>query len=68
VFHGLRHFCASTLLAEGPPITAVAGQLGNTVQTVAQVYAHWLRDDRDVPAAVLDRVLAAERYRRVIDA
>jgi integrase len=68
VFHALRHFCASTLLAEGAPITAVAGHLGDTVQTVAAVYAHWLRDDRDVPAAVLDRVLAAERYQRVIDA
>lgn len=62
VFHSLRHFCASTLLAEGAPITAVAGHLGDTVQTVSQVYAHWLRDDRDVPGAVLDRVLAAERY------
>jgi integrase len=57
-FHALRHFCASTLLAEGAPVTAVAGHLGDTVQTVSQVYAHWLRDDRDVPAAVLDRVLA----------
>jgi integrase len=57
-FHSLRHFCASTLLAEGAPITAVAGHLGDTVQTTAKVYAHWLRDDRDIPADVLDRVLA----------
>jgi integrase len=58
VFHSLRHFCASTLLAEGAPITAVAGHLGDTVETVSRTYAHWLRDDRDVPADVLDRVLA----------
>jgi integrase len=58
VFHSLRHFCASTLLAEGAPITAVAGHLGDTVETVTRTYVHWLRDDRDVPAAVLDRVLA----------
>lgn len=57
-FHSLRHFCASTLLAEGAPITAVAGYLGDAVQTVSRIYAHWLRDDRDVPATVLDRVLA----------
>ena len=57
-FHACRHWCASTLLAEGAPITAVAGHLGDTVETVSRVYAHWLRDDRDVPAAVLDRVLA----------
>jgi integrase len=58
VFHSLRHFCASTLLAEGAPLTAVAGHLGDTVDTVSRTYVHWLRDDREVPAAVLDRVLA----------
>lgn len=63
VFHSLRHFCASTLLAEGAPITAVAGHLGDGIATVSTTYAHWLRDDQDVPASVLDRVLApvAER-------
>lgn len=58
VFHSLRHFCASTLLAEGAPLAAVAGHLGDTVDTVSRTYVHWLRDDRDVPASVLDRVLA----------
>ncbi|MGI8792396.1 MAG: tyrosine-type recombinase/integrase [Acidimicrobiales bacterium] len=57
-FHALRHFCASTLLAEGAPLTAVAGHLGDTVDTVSRTYVHWLRDDREVPADVLDRVLA----------
>ena len=57
-FHACRHWCASTLLAEGAPITAVAGHLGDTVETVSQTYVHWLRDDRDVPAEVMDRVLA----------
>jgi integrase len=65
-FHALRHFCASKLLAEGAPLTAVAGHLGDTVETVSRIYAHWLRDDRAVPAAVLDRVLspAAEDFLR----
>ena len=58
VFHSCRHFCASTLLADGTPITAVAGHLGDTVETVTRTYVHWLRDDRDVPAAVLDRIIA----------
>jgi integrase len=40
VFHSLRHFCASTLLAEGAPITAVAGHLGDTVETITRTYAH----------------------------
>jgi integrase len=56
--HALRHFCASNLLAEGAPLTAVAGHLGDTVETVSRTYVHWLRDDREVPAEVLDRVLA----------
>jgi integrase len=58
VFHSCRHFCVSTLLADSAPTTAVAGHLGDTVETVMRTYVHWLRDDRDVPAAVLDRVLA----------
>jgi integrase len=60
VFHATRHWCASMLLAGGAPITAVAGHLGDTVETVSRTYAHWLRDDREVPAEVLDRVLAPE--------
>jgi integrase len=66
VFHSLRHFCASSLLAEGAPITAVAGHLGDTVETVNRIYVHWLRDDRDVPAAVLNRVLAPPESRHEI--
>lgn len=57
-FHALRHFCASSLLAEGAPLVAVAAYLGNTAEVVSRTYAHWLRDDREVPATVLDRMLA----------
>jgi hypothetical protein len=39
-------------------MTAVAGHLGDAVETVSRVYVHWLCDDREVPAEVLDRVLA----------
>ena len=58
VFHACRHWCASTLLAEGAALTAVAGHLGDTVETVSRTYVHWLRDDRDIPAQVLDRMLS----------
>ena len=57
VFHACRHWCASTLLAEGAPLTAVAGHLGDTVETVSRTYVHWLCDDHDVPAEILDRML-----------
>jgi integrase len=56
-FHSLRHWCASSMLAEGVPVTAVAGHLGDTLETLSRTYAHWLRDDRDVPAAALSRML-----------
>jgi integrase len=39
VFHSLRHFAASSMLAEGAPITAVAGHLGDTVETIERTYA-----------------------------
>jgi tRNA(Ile)-lysidine synthase TilS/MesJ len=35
-FRALQHFCASTLLAEGVPLIAVAGHLGDTLETVAR--------------------------------
>jgi len=55
-FHSLRHFAASSMLAEGVNPMAVAGHLGDTLETLQRVYAHWLRDDRDVPADALDRI------------
>jgi hypothetical protein len=45
------------LLAEGAPLTAVAGHLGDTVENVSRTYVHWLRDDQDIRAQVLDRML-----------
>lgn len=57
VFHSLRHFAASSMLAEGVNPMAVAGHLGDSLETLQRTYAHWLRDDRDVPADALDRIL-----------
>jgi hypothetical protein len=37
----------------GAPITAVAGHLGDM-----RTYAHWLRDERRLPAALLDQMFA----------
>ena len=60
VFHSLRHFCASSMLAENVNPAAVAGHLGDTLETLQRVYAHWLRDDRDVPADALERILRVD--------
>jgi hypothetical protein len=46
------------LLAEGVPITAVAAHLGDTIETVQRVYAHWLTEDDYVIADALERVHA----------
>jgi integrase len=56
-FHALRHFCASSLLAAGVNPMAVAGHLGDTLETLQRVYAHWMRDDRNVPADALESIL-----------
>lgn len=58
VFHSLRHFCASAMLAGGVRDQMVAAYLGHTVPTLVRVYAHWLRDDRGDMSAILARVLA----------
>ena len=62
VFHSLRHFCASVLLAEGGPITAVAAHLGDTPETVMRTYAHWLRDDDEAMAELLARAFAVTSF------
>ena len=53
------------MLAEGVNPMAVAGHLGDTLETLQRVYAHWMRDDRDVPADALDRILA-RRFRGLL--
>lgn len=47
--HSLRHFFASSLIAEGVPLTIVAELMGHAdVQTTAKTYAHVLPDSDDV--------------------
>lgn len=40
------------------PSPRLPGIWGTRLKTISRVYAHWLRDDRDVPADALDRLLA----------
>lgn len=53
-FHGYRHHVASKLLAQGASLAATAGYIGDHQYTVMRVYAHWLRDDVDVPPSILN--------------
>jgi hypothetical protein len=45
------------MLAEGVNPVVVAGHIGDTLETLQRVYAHWMREDRDVPADALERIL-----------
>jgi hypothetical protein len=55
--HACRHWCASTLLAEDAPIRPYPGTWGHRGDGQSRVRA-LAPDDRDIPADVLDRVLA----------
>ena len=60
--HGLRHSCASIMLASGVPLIVVSRQLGHSNPHItATIYAHLLGDSQlDEAAAVFDRALGAQ--------
>jgi integrase len=56
-FHGLRHSCASLLLAAGVPVRDVSELLGHSdVRLTLTSYAHVLDENRAKMAGVIDRV------------
>jgi integrase len=57
-FHAARHYCVSAMLERGVPLTAVAAYVGDTVETINRVYAHWLRGAPAVAKVALDQALA----------
>ncbi len=57
-FHGLRHSCASLLLASGVPVRDVSELLGHSdVRLTLQTYAHVLDENRARTAGAIDRML-----------
>jgi integrase len=55
-FHGLRHSCASVLLANGVPLTIVSAILGHSsTQVTAKVYAHLLDNGKQRAADALQK-------------
>lgn len=57
-FHGLRHDCASLLLAQGVPLWAVSKILGHSgIQVTANVYGHLAHELQWEAAARMDAVL-----------
>ena len=48
-FHGLRRTCASLMISQNAPITAVSSILGHTsVRTTLEAYAHFYEDDKSM--------------------
>lgn len=54
-FHTTRHTHASRLLAAGVDVAEVARRIGDRIETVHRVYAHWIPTRRDT-AAKLDAI------------
>lgn len=60
-FHGLRHSCASLLLAAGVPIRDVSELLGHSdVRLTLTSYAHVLDENRTKMAGTIDRVFDSQ--------
>jgi integrase len=56
-FHASRHYAVSSMLAAGVPLPEVAAYIGDHIETVTRVYAHFLDDAPRTAKAALDRAL-----------
>jgi integrase len=59
-FHTLRHTHASRLLADGVDPAEVAKRLGDRIETVMRVYAHWIPTAGRYTAARVDAIYGME--------
>lgn len=67
-FHELRHFYASTLIADGQSVKVVQARLGHaTAAETLDTYSHLWPDDEDRTRAALDAALAPNRKDRSND-
>ena len=54
-WHGLRHHCASVLIAQGLSVTAVAAVLGHSPSECLRTYAAWWPSQNDAIRAALEQ-------------
>lgn len=64
--HVLRHTAASAWLSAGLNPAKVAAYLGDTLQVVVNIYAHFLPEDDERARAVMGPSSAGEQERRLI--
>jgi len=62
-FHTLRHTHASRLLADGVDPAEVAKRLGDRIETVMRVYAHWVETNNRDTAAKIEAIYGPTRPR-----
>lgn len=55
-FHDVRHTAASLLLAHGTPPVKVAAMLGQGVQILLSTYAHYIPDNSETAALLMDEI------------
>ena len=64
--HSLRHTNATLNIANGTPITTVAGQLGHAnANTTAKIYAHAIKSAQAAAADMMDDLLSRNRTKVV---
>ncbi len=54
--HDIRHTAASIMLLHGEPPVRVAGILGQTVQVLLSTYSHWIPDNQETAANLMDAI------------
>jgi integrase len=55
-FHDIRHTAASIMLLHGEPAVRVAGILGQSIAVLMETYAHYIEDDQEEAAALMDEL------------
>lgn len=55
-FHDIRHTAASIMLLHGEPPVRVAGMLGQSVQILLSTYSHYIPDDQERAANLMDSI------------
>jgi integrase len=54
--HDIRHTAASIMLLHGEPAVRVAGILGQSVAVLLDTYAHYIPDDQQRAATLMDTI------------
>ena len=57
-FHDCRHTAASILLSRGIPPVIVAGMLGHSISTLLTTYAHFIPNQQEEAARIMDEVVS----------